>query len=195
MGVLFIIFLFVGAATGHANEIGSFFVTADYVFSDFELSNSFTTYRIDDLGVSAGFTLPIIKKKFGLHYKGRFAVHGVEDILHGEDPSPDDPVYYRNMNTYMASLNELMVGRNFDLGKDVYVHALFGFGVLVNIIYGNNGPGIAHGSFQFDLTTQWMYRLDSLDIGLQMSIEYVPWDGYFGRADASYMTIGAVIAR
>ena len=178
----------------HANEIGSFFVTANYGLGDFELSNNFTTYRIDDLGFSAGFTLPIIKKKYAMLYKGRVAVHGVEDLEYGDNPSPDDPTYYRNMGTYISSLNELMVGRKFNLSDDVYVHALLGFGVLVNIIY-ENGPGIAHGSFQFDLTTQWMYRLKSFDMGVQLTLEHVPWDGYFGRTDVTYMTLGVVIAK
>lgn len=63
VGVLVLVLVVVGVGAAHANEIGSFFLTADYGFGDYELSNSFTTYRVDNLGVSAGFTLPIIKKK------------------------------------------------------------------------------------------------------------------------------------
>jgi hypothetical protein len=136
-----------------------------------------------------------VKRTYGLVYKGRVAVHGVEDLLHGDNPSPDDPTYYRNMSTYISSLNEIMVGRRFPLTESVYVRGLLGFGVLVNIIYGNQGEGIAQGSFQFDLSTQWMYRFEGFDLGAQISLEYVPWDGYFGKADVTYMTIGVAIAK
>jgi hypothetical protein len=183
------------SADSGANEVGSFFVTANIGLGDYTLSNNFTTYEINDFGIAAGFTLPVVKSYYEMVYKGRVAVHGVEDLLYGDDPSPDDPTYYRNMSTYISSLNEIMVGRRFDLTQALYVRGLLGFGVLVNIIYGNQGPGIAHGSFQFDLTTQWMYRFDGFDLGAQVSLEYVPWDGYFAKADVAYMTIGVAIAR
>ncbi|RLC07587.1 MAG: hypothetical protein DRI24_24615 [Deltaproteobacteria bacterium] len=74
VGVLVFVFLMTGLNVPvHANEIGSFFVTANYGLGDFELSNNFTTYRIDDLGLSAGFTLPIIKKKYGMSSSGGVA--------------------------------------------------------------------------------------------------------------------------
>jgi hypothetical protein len=88
-----------------------------------------------------------------------------------------------------------MVGRRFDLGSTAYVHPLLGFGVLVNIIYGNSGEGIAHGSFQFDLSTQIMYRLGGFDLGAQVSFEYVAWDGYFTLTNVRYVTLAAVIAK
>jgi hypothetical protein len=182
-------------AVSQGQDIGSFFVGVNRGLNDVELRNSFTEYKVDDLGVSVGFILPVYVRSWGLHYKGRVAFHGVEDLRYGDNPSPNDERFYRNMGQYISSLNEVMVGRRFDLGSKAYLHPLFGFGVLVNIIYGNHGEGIAHGSFQFDLSTQIMYRLDGFDLGAQVSFEYVTWDGYFAPANVRYVTLAAVIAR
>lgn len=179
----------------HGQDIGSFFVSMNYNLSRNELQNNFTTYAVDDVGFSAGFMLPIYVRKLGLHYKGRVAFHGVEDVHFGQNPSPDDDEFYRNMGQYISSLNALMVGRRFAIGSSAYVHPLLGFGVLVHVIYGNHGEGIAYGSFEFDLSAQLMYRLAGVDVGVQGSFEYVPWDGYFESADVSYVTLGAVIAK
>jgi len=40
-----------------------------------------------------------------------------------------------------------------------------------------------------------MYRLGSVDLGIQGSFEYVPWDTYFGSADVKYVTLGVVVAK
>jgi hypothetical protein len=136
-----------------------------------------------------------VKKTYGFHYKGRVSFHGVEDVLYGSDPSGDDDMYYRNLDQYVSSLNEFMVGRRFDLRDNLYIHPLLGFGVLVHIIYGNHGAGLAWGSLEFDLTTQLMYRLGSVDLGIQGSFEYVPWDTYFGKADVKYVNLGVVVAK
>jgi hypothetical protein len=193
--LLSLLLLLSAQSVSHGQDIGSFFVGVNRGLNDLELQNNFTTYKVDDLGVSVGFILPVYVRTWGLHYKGRVAFHGVEDIHFGDNPSPDDERFYRNMGQYISSLNELMVGRRFDLGPRVYLHPLLGFGILVNIIYGNSGEGIAHGSFQFDLSTQIMYRLGGFDLGAQVSFEYVAWDGYFTPTHVRYVTLAAVIAK
>jgi hypothetical protein len=193
--LLSLVFLLAAGSVSQGQDIGSFFVGVNRGLNDLELQNNFTTYKVDDLGVSVGFVLAVYVRTWGLHYKGRVAFHGVEDLRFGADPSPDDERFYRNMGQYISSLNEVMVGRRFDLGSTAYVHPLLGFGVLVNIIYGNSGEGIAHGSFQFDLSTQIMYRLGGFDLGAQVSFEYVAWDGYFTPTNVRYVTLAAVIAK
>jgi hypothetical protein len=178
-----------------AQEIGSFFVNANYSLGDYYLHNNFTTHKVGDMGVSAGFILPVVVRTWGIHYKGAVAFHDVEDIEYGSDPSPDDEVYYRNLDQYVSSLNEFMVGRRFALGEDFYLHPMIGFGVLVHFIYGNDGEGLAYGSLQFDLMTQAMYRFEKFDLGVQFSFGYVPVDTYLESADVKYITLGAVIAR
>jgi hypothetical protein len=187
--------LFTAPTAAFGQEIGSLFVSANYSLGDYQLRNNFTTHRVDDLGISAGFIIPVVTRTYGLHYKGRVAFHGVEDIRYGSNPSPNDWKYYRNLDQYVSSLNEFLVGRRFDLGSNWYLHPLIGFGVLVNIIYGNHGEGLAYGSFEFDFTTQAMHRLKRFDVGVQVTFEYVPWDTYFGTANVRYITLGAVIAK
>ena len=60
---LSVTFLLVAAAAARAQDIGSFFVGLNYGINDNELENNFTTYRIDDVGISAGFILPIVVRK------------------------------------------------------------------------------------------------------------------------------------
>lgn len=182
-----------GAAYGQ--DVGSFFVGANYTLGDYDLTHNFTTHEVGNLGIGVGFILPIVTKTYGFHYKGRVAFHGVEDVLYGSNPSPDDPTYYRNLDQYVSSLNEFMIGRRFNLGTKAYVHPFLGAGVLVHIIYGNHGEGLAWGSIEFDFTTQLMYRFGGVDLGVQGSFEYVPWDTYFGTANVSYMTVAVVVAK
>ena len=178
-----------------AQDIGSFFVSANYIIGDFDLHHNFTTHRVDDVGISAGFMLTIIDRKYDFHYKGAVAFHGVEDLEYGNDPPLQNDKFYLNLDQYVGSVHELLVGRRFNLGEKVYLHPLLGAGVLVNIIYGNGGEGLAWCSVQLEFSTQAMYRLSSFDLGLQLSFATVPWDTYLQPAGGQYITLGAVIAK
>jgi len=40
-----------------------------------------------------------------------------------------------------------------------------------------------------------MYKLSSLDLGVQATVAHVAWDGYFNPASVTYLTLSAVIAK
>ena len=182
-------------ASVRAQDIGSFFVSANRALTEVKLENNFTTHTVDDVGVGVGFLLPILRTRVGIQYKARLGYNNVTDDVYASFPSPDDSRFYRNLDYYLSALNELMVTMRFDLSKRLYVRPMLGAGVLVHIIYGNQGPGIAYGTFQFDVTTLWMYDMKSLDVGLILSLEHVPFDGYFDAADLTYATVGLVVSK
>jgi hypothetical protein len=183
------------ALPARAQDIGSVFVSANYGFTDNRLDNNFTTHTVDNVGAGFGFFLPVLRSRIGIQYKARVAYHSITDDQFADNPSPDDSRFYRNLDYYLSALNEVMVGMRVDLFRRAYVRPLLGAGVLVHVIYGNHGPGIAYGTFQFDLSTLWMYELKSFDAGILLSLEYVPFDGYFDSADLGYVSVGLVLSK
>lgn len=178
-----------------AHRIGSFFLGSNYALTDTKLAHNFTTHEVDRGGITFGFMFPIVRQQFGLAYKGTVAFHGVTDIYYGSTPRPSDDIYYRNLDQYIASLNGLVVSRRFDTGDRWYVEPMIGVGVLVHIIYGNKGEGIAYGSFQTDISSLVMYEFDAIDVGGFFSINYVPFGGYGDPWDLAYLTFGVAVAR
>jgi hypothetical protein len=181
--------------SARAQDIGSFFVSANYALKENLLSHSFTTHTVDDLGIAFGFILPITGDKFDLSYKGRIGVNGVKDVYFSSMPSEYDARYYRNLDHFLSGLNEIMVGTRVDLAQRCYMKPQLGFGFLFEVIYGNKKQGIAYGAFQFDLSLQLMYSFGTFDLGLLQTYEHVPLDGYFNSIDRRYFTIGAIISK
>jgi hypothetical protein len=181
--------------SARAQDIGSFFISANYALKENRLTHSFTTHTVDDLGIALGFILPITGDKFDLSYKGRIGVNGVKDVYFSDTPSEYDARYYRNLDHYLSGLNEILVGTHVDLSQRFYMRPQVGLGFLFEVIYGNGRQGIAYGTFQFDLSTQVMYSFRVFDVGLLLTYEHRPLDGYFNSIDQRYFTIGAVISK
>jgi hypothetical protein len=95
----------------------------------------------------------------------------------------------------MGGVNELAIGKRIPVGSSFFVEPLIGFGVLVNVIYGNGGEGIAWGSFGFDFSVRGMYAMSHVNLGLQLSFEVIPWDGYFETADGKTVNLSLVISK
>ncbi|UCG53362.1 MAG: hypothetical protein JSW58_07360 [Candidatus Latescibacterota bacterium] len=187
--------LSVGVLPVNAERTRGLFVGVNHVIGDVTLSHNFTTHRLDDTGFTLGLLVPIHVSKVNVYFKGQLFVHDIEDINYASDPSPSDAAYYRNLDIYMGGANGLMVGTRLDLANSFYVQPLVGFGVLVNVIYGNEGEGIAYGSFGIDLSTQLMYKLKHIDTGLQLTLQLVPWDGYFNSADQKTVNLSFLVLR
>ena len=185
--------LFSVAATKAENS-NTFFVGLDYALGEFQIQNSFTTHEVHSPGASFGLILPITDDRVFISYKGAATFHGVTDVIYGENPSPDDEWYYRNLDQYIGSFNGLFVGARFDLSRSLYVKPMLGVGVLVHIIYGNHREGIAYGSYQLDATVLAMYELGKVDIGTWFTFGYVPYGGYFERVDLEYLSFGLAIS-
>lgn len=177
-----------------ANGGGSFLLGLDYALTESRLEHNFTTHEVDELGVSFGLILPITDNRFFVSYKGAATFHGVTDVIYGSNPSPDDDRFYRNLDQYIGSLNGLVVGTRIDVSRSLYVKPMLGVGVLVHIIYGNHGEGIAYGSYQTDLTVLTMYEFERLDLGGWVTLGYIPFSGYFDRADLGYLSLGLALA-
>jgi hypothetical protein len=173
---------------------GTFFLGLDYAGAEAQLSHNFTTHELDDFGVCFGLILPITDDRVFISYKGAAAFHGVTDVIYGETPSPNDDLYYRNLDQYIGSLNELVIGTRFDLSRSLYVEPMLGVGVFVHIIYGNHREGIAYGSYQTDLTVLTMYEFGKIDLGTWFTFGYIPFSGYFDRADFKYLSFGLAIS-
>jgi hypothetical protein len=173
---------------------GSFLLGLNSALTETRLEHNFTTHEVDDLGVSLGLILPITDRRYFLSYKGAVAFHGVTDVIHGSSPSPDDDRFYRNLDQYIGSLNGIVIGTRFDVSRSLYVEPMFGLGVLVHIIYGNRGEGIAYGSYQADLTALAMYKFERVDLGAWLTLGYVPFSGYLERADFKYLSIGLALS-
>lgn len=173
---------------------GTFFLALDHTLTDTQLSHSFTTHEVHETGISCGLILPIAEGRYFLSYKGAAAFHGVTDIIYGSAPGPDDEKYYRNLDQYIGSLHALVFGRRFGLSRSLYVEPMVGAGVLVNIIYGNHGEGLAYGSYAVDLTILTMYELKRVSLGALLTLDYIPLDGYGGKADISFLTFGIALS-
>jgi hypothetical protein len=184
-----------GTVEAKAHTTGTFFLTSSFGLGGRKLANSFTTHEVDKAGIGFGFILPITRQRFSISYKGAVAFHGVTDLEYGSNPGPDDAKYYRNLDQYIASLNGLTVGTRLPLSDSVYIEPMLGLGVLVNIIYGNHGEGIAYGSFQVDLSALAMYELAHFDVGAFLSLGYVPLDGYLEQSDGGYLNVGLALAK
>jgi hypothetical protein len=180
-------------ATANANG-RTFFLSGNYALTDNRLSHNFTTHEVDAFGISFGLMLPITHHRFAISYKGAAAFHGVTDVEYGATPGPDDDRFYRNLDQYIGSLNGLVVSTRLDVSSSVYVEPMIGVGVLVHIIYGNHGEGIAYGSFQTELSALLMREMARVDVGGFFSVGYVPFGGYFDRMDMAYVTFGVALS-
>lgn len=183
------------AAFAHAHTVGTLFLASNIELTDTKLEHNFTTHDVDDVGISFGFILPITRHRFSLSYKASVAFHGVTDVFHASNPAPDDDKFYRNLDQYIGSVNGLTVGTKMRVSDSVYLEPMLGVSVLVHIIYGNRGEGIAYGSFQTDLTTLVMYELHRFDIGAMFNFAYVPWGGYFDAWNAAYVSVGLAVSK
>jgi hypothetical protein len=179
---------------GSARGGGTFFLSGNYALTETHLAHNFTTHEVDDFGVSFGLMLPLTDHRFVVSYKGGVAFHGVTDLLYGNNPGPDDTRFYRNLDQYIASLNGLVIGTRVDLSDNVYVTPMIGIGVLVHIIYGNEGEGFAYGSFQTELSALLMREAQWADVGMFFSLGYVPLSGYLESADLKYTTFGVALS-
>jgi len=88
LACLTVLLLVASVGASESQEIGSFFVGMNYAVSGNELQNNFTTYKVDDPGITLGFVLPIFLRTYGLHYKGTVSFNGVEDLEFGSAPAP-----------------------------------------------------------------------------------------------------------
>jgi hypothetical protein len=183
------------APFAQAHTMGTLYLAGNIALTDTKLTHNFTTHEVDEVGIGFGFILPITRHRFALSYKGSVAFHGVTDIIHSSNPAPDDDKFYRNLDQYIGSANELTVGTKLRVSDSIYLEPLLGVGVLVHIIYGNQGEGIAYGSFQTDLTTLAMYEMHRFDIGAMVSFAYVPWGGYFDTWNSAYVSVGLAVSK
>ena len=172
----------------------AFFVGVNHFVGEALFTHNFTTHRLDDTGVTVGFLLPI-NVPVDLYFKGQLFIHDVVDV--GAEPAPAwaEDTYYRNLDIYMGGVNEVAIGKRIILNDSFFIEPLIGFGVLVNVIYGNGGEGIAWGAFGFDFSARGMYTMTHLNIGLQLAFEVIPWDGYFNTADGKAVNLSLVVSK
>jgi hypothetical protein len=178
-----------------AQQLGSVFGGGNNALAGVLLCNGFTTYRVDDLGVIFGFMLPIRTGRLDIHYNTRVGLNGVTDILYSSRPSLDDRQYYRNLGHYVSVLNEVLIGKRIDLSKRTYIRPMFGLGFLLHLLYGNEGPGFAYGTFQIGVTAQAMYVLKHVEAGTMLSFQYIPYDGYLDPSSVQYVSAALVLSR
>ena len=137
--------------------------------------------------------LPVTHQRFFLSYKGAAAFHGITDIYYGSNPGPDDTLYYRNLDQYIGSFNGLLLGTRFDIARSFYLEPMLGMGVLVHIVYGNGGEGIAYGSYETELSLLGMHAFEKLDLGGWLLLGWVPFGGYFDRWDVVFSSFGVAV--
>jgi hypothetical protein len=99
------------------------------------------------------------------------------------------------MGHYVSVLNEVLIGKRVDLSPRVYVKPMFGMGFLLDLLYGNAGPGFAYGTFEIGLTAQVMYRLKRVEAGTMLSFHYIPYDGYLDATGDQYVSAAVVLSR
>ena len=109
-----------------AKSGSSFVLGATYALTDSRLVHNFTTHKVDDMGVSFGLILPITDHRFSVLYKAGVSFHGVTDVFHESNPSPDDTRFYRNLDQYIGSLNGLALGTRIDLSPSLYLEPMPG---------------------------------------------------------------------
>ncbi|UCH82666.1 MAG: hypothetical protein JSW50_09280 [Candidatus Latescibacterota bacterium] len=195
--VIAVIGVFVFAASSGANpgeKTVAFFAGVNHYLGEGRFSHNFTTHQLSENGLTIGFLLPI-NVPIDLYFKGQLYVHDVEDVGSTTGSFPEDDLYYRNLDIYMGGANEVAIGKKIGLGESFFVEPLIGFGVLVNVIYGNGGEGIAWGAFGIDFSARGMYTMTHLNLGLQVSLQLIPWDGYFNPADGKTVNVTAVVSR
>ncbi len=193
--VLVVVCMAVDPGTAGAERTGALFIGVNHYLGDGLFAHNFTTHELDDNGVTIGFLLPINVSGLGLYFKGQLFYHDVEDVGPASSPPGQDDRYYRHLDIYMGGVNELAIGKRIDLSDSFFVEPLVGFGVLVNVIYGNGGEGIAWGAFGIDFSGRIMYAMRGMNLGLQYSFQLVPWDGYFNSADGKTMNLSLVVSR
>lgn len=189
-----IVFSLVFLSASNVKAGGSFFLGANHALTETHLVHNFSDHKVDDLGVSFGLILPIMERRFFLSYKGSFAFHGLTDVIYGSNPSPDDGEFYRNLDQYIGALNGLVVGTRIDVSESMYLEPMLGVGVLVHVIYGNRGEGIAYGSYQADLSVLAMHEFETIDLGAWLSFGYVPYFGYLDQANFKYFSFGMALS-
>ena len=173
---------------------GTFFVGLNHGLGDLNLDHNFTTHEVDQLGASLGLTLPLTDGKYFLSYRASASFHGVTDVIYGSNPSPDDERYYRNLDQYIGGFNGFAIGTRIDLSNSVYLEPMLGVGVFVHVIYGNRGEGIAFGSYQTDLSVLAMREFGGYDLGVWLSLGYIPVGGYGDRMDSGSLTFGVALS-